>query len=424
MAAGGDPPLQSGVVSESAADRAGPNPLLALVLPVYLPAFLLATGSGAMSTFLPLFYTHLGTTVAQAALLVGVGTAGVLVFDLPSGFVVARYGERRVLVVSGVGIVVAALVIALSPGPGVATVGVFLSHAAASFWLLGRLEFVRKALSTSARGRGLATVGGVMRAGLFLGPVLGGVAARAAGYRVVFLGTAALGLLSRVFFLAAPGTRKERRERLPWAAHARQPFWDAGAIRKVLRDRGRVLATAGLSMTILALLRSGRALVLPLWGQAIGLDAAGVGLVVGLSSASDTLMFYPAGLVSDRRGRKWSAVLCLVTLSAGVALIPLTHNLVSLLLVALAVGLGNGMGSGINMTLGADFASGTESGVFLGLWRLVTDVGAALAPLVVGVVTLSVALGPAALVLAGLGMAGGVFHAAAVPETLRRPARE
>ena len=85
-------------------------------------------------------------------------------------------------------------------------------------------------------------------------------------------------------------------------------------------------------------------------------------------------MFYPAGLVSDRRGRKWSAVSCLVILSLGMAMVPLTHTLGSFILVGLLVGLGNGMGSGIIMTLGADFAGDSEPGVFLGVWRLGTRI--------------------------------------------------
>ncbi len=394
----------------------GGSTLGSLVLPVYLPAFLLAAGDGAMNTFLPLYFIHLGTSVAGAALLVGIGTAGILLFDLPSGFIVARYGERRVLAVSGAGIVAAALLIAVSPTPAVATVGVFLVSGAASFWLLGRLEFMRKALTTSARGRGLATVGGVMRAGLLLGPLVGGLVARAAGYRVVFLGTAVLGVVSLLLFLLSPATRMVAdppRGKAP-------PIWNARALRRVIRARVKVLTTAGLSMLVLSMVRSGRTLLLPLWGQVIGLDAAGIGLVVGISAAGDTLMFYPAGLVSDRKGRKWSAVSCLVALSLGMAMIPLTHTLGSFVLVGLLVGLGNGMGSGINMTLGADFAADSEPGVFLGLWRLVTDIGGAAAPFVIGVVTSALALGPAALVIAALGLAGGGFHAAAVPETLRK----
>jgi sugar phosphate permease len=102
------------------------------------------------------------------------------------------------------------------------------------------------------------------------------------------------------------------------------------------------------------------------------------------------------------------------------AMIPLTHTLVSFLLVGLVVGVGNGMGSGINMTLGADFAADSEPGVFLGLWRLITDVGGAAAPFLVGVVTSALALGPASVVIAAAGLAGGAFYVAAVPETNRK----
>lgn len=411
------------VFCDSPMEQSGKNVLASLALPVYLPAFFLAAGDGAMSTFLPLFLMKLGTSAAGAALLVGIGTAGVLLFDLPSGFIVARYGERRVLALSGAAIVAAGLLIAVSPTPGVATAGVFLLSGAASFWLLGRLEFMRKALTTSARGRGLATVGGVMRGGLLLGPLAGGLLVQAAGYRVVFLSISALGALSLVLFLSSAATRSERGQTQGEPAFdtsRRTPQSIRASLARVIRMRARVLTTAGTSMLILAMLRSGRSLLLPLWGQGIGLDAASIGLVVGISAAGDTLLFYPAGLVSDRRGRKWSAVSCLVALSVGLAIIPLAHTLTAFALAGLLVGLGNGMGSGINMTLGADFATRTEPGVFLGLWRLVTDIGVALAPVAIGVVAGALALGPAAVVIAALGLAGAGFHAAVVPETLRK----
>jgi MFS family permease len=180
--------------------------------------------------------------------------------------------------------------------------------------------------------------------------------------------------------------------------------------------------TAGVSMVILSLVRGGRALIFPLWGQQIGLDTSAIGLAVGLSSAVDTVMFYPAGALSDRLGRRWSAVSCLVVLSASLAFVPLTHDFTWFLVVGLVVGFGNGLGSGINMTLAADFASGAEPEVFLGLWRLVTDIGVAGAPLLIGAIAGTLAMGPAVLVIAALGLGGAWFHARSVQETLlRRP---
>ena len=257
-----------------------------------------------------------------------------------------------------------------------------------------------------------------MRAGLFVGPLVGGLAANAAGYRVVFLGIAVLAAVALLLFALSGAARRDATE----PGSRALPFWDARALARVFQSRRQVLATAGLSMLILALVRAGRSLVMPLWGQAIGLGDAGIGLVVSVSAAGDTLMFLPAGLVSDRKGRKWSAVSCLIVLSLGMAMIPLTHTLVQFLLVGLVVGLGNGMGSGINMTLAADFAAGSEPGIFLGIWRLITDVGGGAAPFLVGIVAGALALGPASLVIAAAGIGGGIFYAAAVPETNRRAA--
>ena len=135
---------------------------------------------------------------------------------------------------------------------------------------------------------------------------------------------------------------------------------DLPALRRILRTKRRVFATAGVSMVLLSLVRAGRTLVFPLWGQQIGLETSAIGLAVGISSAIDTMMFYPAGTMSDRLGRRWSAVSCLVVLSAGMALVPVTGSFTTFLLVGLVVGMGNGLGSGINMTLAADFARGSE----------------------------------------------------------------
>ena len=44
--------------------------------------------------------------------------------------------------------------------------------------------------------------------------------------------------------------------------------------------------------------------VVPLWADHIGLDAALVAVIFGISSAMDMVLFYPAGSASDRFGRK------------------------------------------------------------------------------------------------------------------------
>jgi len=404
------------------AARTGPSPgevtLGSLILPVYIPSFLLSAGSGILSTFLPLFLESLGAGISTVALLVGIGSAGVLVFDLPSGFLVSRFGERRALIASGLLIIAAALLVAGGRGLALVTIGVFLSYAGASFWILGRLSFLRSVLRSEQRGRGLATVGGLMRLGLLCGPIAGGYLAQSAGYRWAFFGIAVLAAISLILFLVS----ERRIDKAPRAAAAAPPGRpaDLRSLLQVLRRCRGAFLTAGLSMLLLNVVRSGRSLVFPLWGGRLGFDASQIGLAAGIAAAADALMFLPAGIVTDRLGRNWSAIGSFLVLAAGMAAVPITRTYASYLLVGVLAGVGNGLGSGINMTLGADLAEGSDPAVFLGLWRLVTDVGVAAAPLLISLVAGLLALGPASLATAGIGLAGAAFHARFVKETLVR----
>ena len=70
------------------------------------------------------------------------------------------------------------------------------------------------------------------------------------------------------------------------------------------------------------------------------------------------------------------------------------------------------------MTLGADLSPSKGRGEFLGVWRLIGDIGSSGGPYLVGVVASAVAVPSAALVMAAAGLiAAGVFGFF-LPETL------
>jgi hypothetical protein len=81
---------------------------------------------------------------------------------------------------------------------------------------------------------------------------------------------------------------------------------------------------------------------------------------------------------------------------------------------------GNGLGAGINMTLAGDFAPPDARADFIGVWRLMTDAGAALSPFAMGAVAHAMAVGAASLVPFGLGLLGAFVLATRVPEPLPR----
>jgi MFS family permease len=166
-------------------------------------------------------------------------------------------------------------------------------------------------------------------------------------------------------------------------------------------------------------LRTSRQAILPLWGDHLGLGASQISLIFGLSSGIEMAIFYPIGMLMDRKGRKWAAVPCLVLLSVGMALIPLTSTFAGLLAVGLFLGVANGLGAGINMVLGSDFSPQLGRSQFFGIWRLISDIGTAGGPLLVAAVTSIASLGAAAVAVGGLGLIGAAVMWRAVPETLQ-----
>ncbi|MBP1776176.1 MAG: transporter, partial [candidate division NC10 bacterium] len=74
----------------------------------------------------------------------------------------------------------------------------------------------------------------------------------------------------------------------------------------------------------------------------------------------------------------------------------------------------------IVQVLGADFTPAERRGEFLGVWRLIGDVGNAGGPFVVSFIVGIASLGLAATCCGALGLAGVLLMWLAVPETLQR----
>jgi MFS family permease len=189
---------------------------------------------------------------------------------------------------------------------------------------------------------------------------------------------------------------------------------------RVIRDHLPLLRTLGAGAVLVGAVRASRQAVIPLWAEHVGLDAATTSLIFGLAGAVDTLLFYPAGSVMDRFGRKWVAVPSMLVLGAAHLLLPLTHDLVTLSGVAMLMGVGNGIGSGIIMTLGADASPPIGRAQFLGAFRLCADAGNASGPFLIAAVTTVGGLAPALLMMG----AAGFLAALALNRWIPSPAKD
>ena len=397
--------------------------LSSFVLPFYIPAFIASTGAAMVMPVLPLYARSLGAGIAATGAVVAMFGLGALLCNIPAGFAIGRFGKKRSMVFSLV-VEIAILVFAgFAPNPlslGVAVFGLGGIH---SVFFISRLSFFRELVPAARRGRALALLGGEYRFGSFIGPIVGGLIASGLGYGSAFI---AHGLASAIVLVcvilwvpADPRRHPAPDEEVPTGLR----FPSVSRITAILRENRSIFLTAGSSIIILQLVRAGRQVIVPLWGDLIGLDVSQIGLIFGIMFAVETAIVYPAGIVMDRFGRKWAAVPCLLILSASLALLPTTTTFVGLLLVCMLSGLGNGMGSGINMTLSTDYAPTRNPGEFIGVWRMVVDSGSAFGPVLIGSVADIFTLAVSPVVIAVMGVVGVGIMLFGMKETLVRRRR-
>ena len=397
-----------------------PIGLSSLLLPLYLPTLCIMFGYGMIIPVLPLYARSLAAGLGATGVIVSMRGAGSLLFDLPAGALIMRLGRLPVLLFAAVAAALAAaatgFVGRLVP-LGLLTLAMGAMHV---LWMLSIQTHIRQNLPSYRRGRAMALLGGTARAGWVLGPIAGGYVGKNYGLNSVYFGQAVVCLLAALFLLISSSHYRR------WTRQqGSEPLRSSGfPFLRTLQGRGRAVLLAGLVVITLQMLRIGRQTLIPLWGERLALDVAEIGLIFGFSRAIELILVYPAGILMDRLGRKWTAVPCLLVQSVGLALIPLTGGFSGLLLVSLLAGIGNGLGSGVVLTLGADLSPREVAGEFLGLWRLIGDTGATSGPLLIGVIAQGFGLQFAPLLIAVSGIAGAWLMAFKVTETLVRRSKD
>lgn len=395
---------------------------LSLLLSLYLPSLLLSICNGLLVPTLPIFASGLEVSYTLVGLILAGESLGMLFADVPAGLAIRKLGRKRAMLL-GLGITtVSVLALGFTESAVQVILLRLLAGAGAALFNISRHVYMATELSQHSRGRATALFGGTNRLGFLVGPLLGGVIAGSFGLGITFFayaGLAAATLLLCWLFVE----RRRTGDALP----VRTP--EHGSTRLLLttlQERGKVLVPAGIGQLCAQAIRMGRQVLIPLYAaDVLNLPIESVGLVVSLAAAADFALFYIAGIIMDRYGRKWAIVPSFLVQALSLLLLPLAWDFSSLLLIALIGGLGNGIGSGTMLTLGMDLAPKARQSEFLGLWRFIGDVGSTSGPLVVGGLAQALGLSASAVVVAMIGAGGSILFARLVPETLvgrRKPA--
>ncbi len=386
----------------------------ALVLSFYLPALMVTLGQGLLVPILPLYAADFEISYVLIGLVLAGEGIGTLIADVPTGMMQRRFGDKHVMMM-GLLIKAASLgLLFLASSIWVVLLLRLVAGFGRSMYTVSAHVYITNQVDLSQRGKAISMYGGTHRLGGFIGPALGGLLAGMVGMRATFLAIAlvtAIGCLLVAIFTQGKKI-------------ARRKAKDAGQglhIAAVLQQNKRILASAGTAQVFGQMIRAGRTIIIPLFAaDVLGLAIDQIGLIISISVAVDFSLFMVAGWLMDRYGRKFAIVPCFGIQALGMALVPFAASFGGLLFAATLIGFGNGLGSGSMMTLGSDLSPAGSRGEFLGVWRLIGDLGHTGAPLIVGVVADVLLLSSAIWVIAGSGLLAASLFTFLVPETLQR----
>lgn len=399
-----------------------PFSLRAVALAAFLPTLLFSIGEGAIIPLIPIVAHNLGASLAIAGLIAAMVMVGELIGDIPSGWVVARVGERAAMIGASVVSILAVLTCIVAPNALVLGIGIFFVGLATAVFALARHAFMTSYVPLPYRARALSTLGGVFRAGWFIGPVLAAALLHLTGSTQVVFGVFIVACVATgVLLLLLPdpastfGSRRlsvssdgaVRTEGEEFAAEEVR-----GLFQTIVNHRG-VLLRLGTGAGLIGALRASRTVIIPLWAVSIGISEPDTALIIGIAGAIDFALFYASGQIMDRFGRAWVAVPSMIGLGLGHLALAFSHDLPAnvewFIGTAMFLSVANGISSGILMTLGADLAPKDNPAPFLGAWRFTADFGAAAAPLAVAGVTALVSISVASGVMGALGLVGAVI---------------
>lgn len=402
-----------------------------LFWPVLAPSVLFGVAAGATVPVSVLAAMDLGASEALAALIVAIVGAMSLATTVPAGALIDRVGDRRaMLIATGAAAVITAMTVVslVWAGPGALALfmaSTFLRAPAVNVWSLARQAYVAERVPTREVGRAMTALGGTMRIGALVGPLVGGLLMLVLPLWSVYVLSVVCSLLA-LAILYAPRLGGRHEEGYDVSGR-RRPVADPsptqerpalatgrrrGSTRRPLDVRWDAVVLAGVAISTLAVSRVAQAVLLQLWGVHIGLTAAQISLAIATGAAVEILLMFPAGYLKDRIGRSPILVVCLVVYGTGFLVLPLAGTWWGVVGAVAVMSVGNGLGAGINMTIGADLSPKVGRGRFLGVWALFSNVGVLGGPGLVALLLVVASTQAAVLAVGGLALGGAAWMAA------------
>ncbi|MDC0252561.1 MFS transporter [Chloroflexi bacterium] len=391
-----------------------------IIWSVYAPSFLLSMGQGILIPVLPIFARD---TFGSGDLLVGFAVAarhfGTMGFDVPAGILINRFGLNRTMITGVILFGLSAVIAGFSGSFSILLFSRILAGASFALWSISRHAYIASVIPNESRGKALSLFGGLGRIATIIGPLLGGILAEFVSIRAPFFLQGGVAIVTLILILKT-SVNYELTQRKTNDGYL-------GDFKNTFLDHKNAYLTAGVAAIALQFLRASREIVIPLWGDNIGLRKDEIGYITTLSFAVDSVMFPISGYVMDRFGRRYTGIPAFAILGFSLVLIGTINSPIlfltsysTLICASILSGVGNGISSGLVLTMGSDLSPPDNKGGFLGIWRLISDAGGAAGPSVMGLIANSFSLAIASFSSGFIALIGIFFLRFLVKETLEK----
>jgi DHA1 family multidrug resistance protein-like MFS transporter len=331
-------------------------------------------GISIISPVLPEYALSFSVPVSLIGWAVSAFALSRMLMDVPAGFFADRFGRKRNMIIGLI------LVVLSSIGAGIADKYYLLILAriieglGSALYVTSATTWVAQASDGESRGRYMSLYSGLIFAGTAFGPTIGGFSAVRFGLSspfFIYAGLAFLGIIATVPLKEPSSSITSERSMVR-----------INDIPGALSDLPFLLVNS--SVFALFFLRSGvRSTLVPLFASLnLGLSEDNIGIALTVAAVATALVTFPSGWLSDRIGRKIPIMLCLFLSGASVLLIPSQGGLNGLILIMAFYGLATGLQGSI-AAWPADLAPANQLGTYMGIYRVLGDIGMVIGPITV-----------------------------------------
>jgi MFS family permease len=361
-----------------------PTPILSRqnVLSLYLPAVILALGTGIALPALPIYARQFDVSLGVASSVLVASGLGGLVAGIPTGYLLDRLGRRNIILAGPLVTALSSFLVVIAQSFPELLVYRFIGGVAAQMWMLGRLAMVADTGAESQRGRQITGMHAMDSVGRIAGPLVGGLLATGWDVHLPFI---VHGLLCLVAVVPSFQLLKET---APVAIRRSGPSEPAAGAPPPLRTW---LLTFPIMMFFAAqllgsvcrgALNNGTLHFYAVYTYDV--SAATIGVLGTIASALSVPIIVAAGAVMDRFGRKATIVPGFSLLALALGFMALTAysgwSFEFYVLAFLVVVATNNFTTGSMQTLSSDIAPAHARGNFFGLSQTIVQVGHVLSP--------------------------------------------